>query len=124
MVNGGKAPPPGLGGSGGVAAAAGGGGGVAAVPGAMGQNVVQQRNKKKQVCALARAESTRHNLRVTWISVRACCSVEVDLPKRRMILYSLACGIFSDPCLSQIPRVCNEQGILGNGSDISCIGTN
>ncbi len=51
MVTGGNSPPPGLGGVGGVpAAGAGAGGGTAlATTAPLGQNVVQQRNKKKQV---------------------------------------------------------------------------
>eukprot|EP00752_Nemacystus_decipiens_P003806 g3502.t1 len=50
MVTGGNQPPPGLGGVGGVPAAGGGGsGGTAlATTAPLGQNVVQQRNKKKQ----------------------------------------------------------------------------
>ncbi|CAM9831830.1 unnamed protein product [Ectocarpus fasciculatus] len=51
MVTGGNSPPPGLGGTGGVAAGGGGapGGGTAlATTAPLGQNVVQQRNKKKQ----------------------------------------------------------------------------
>lgn len=52
MVTGGNQPPPGLGGVGGVPAAGGGGGGggtALATTAPLGQNVVQQRNKKKQV---------------------------------------------------------------------------
>lgn len=49
MVTGGNQPPPGLGGAGGAAAAGGGGGTALATTAPLGQNVVQQRNKKKQV---------------------------------------------------------------------------
>lgn len=52
MVTGGNSPPPGLGGTGGVAADADGraaGGTALATTAPLGQNVVQQRNKKKQV---------------------------------------------------------------------------
>ena len=49
MVTGGNQPPPGLGGAGGVPAGGGGGGTALATTAPLGQNVVQQRNKKKQV---------------------------------------------------------------------------
>lgn len=51
MVTGGNSPPPGLGGAGGPAAAGGGaaGGNALAMTAPLGQNVVQQRNRKKQV---------------------------------------------------------------------------
>eukprot|EP00904_Undaria_pinnatifida_P003072 jgi/Undpi1/12766/HiC_scaffold_6.g02434.m1 len=50
MVTGGNSPPPGLGGAGGPAAAGGGaaGGNALAMTAPLGQNVVQQRNRKKQ----------------------------------------------------------------------------
>lgn len=52
MVTGGNSPPPGLGGTGGPPAGGGGtaGGNALAMTAPLGQNVVQQRNRKKQVC--------------------------------------------------------------------------
>lgn len=53
MVTGGNSPPPGLGGTGGPPAGGGGGtagGNALAMTAPLGPNVVQQRNKKKQVC--------------------------------------------------------------------------
>ena len=82
MVTGGNSPPPGLGGVGGVAAAgAGAGGGTAlATTAPLGQNVVQQRNKKKQVGEITPPTpwpSGRDRAKETFSVVRPSCAASV-----------------------------------------------